>query len=198
MLEKFLPSLKPREKQRKTLDGQPYIPDNNLFYNPDSLREEATTAGIVIKVSTGIITFFSSILIVLLVVHTSMNFLLSEALNEQKNILSKMKLYEGIEDAGKKAEAKITYAKKAVAVRKPLTARISFVLSRIPENINLKSFKISSDKFSIVIESSRTPQVTSMIMSWLRDGGISEVSIKEAYYSSSKEIYTVGLEGSYR
>ncbi|EKD95156.1 MAG: hypothetical protein ACD_25C00050G0007, partial [uncultured bacterium] len=52
--------------------------------------------------------------------------------------------------------------------------------------------------FEIVVKGSSPAQITGMFLRWLQDGGVSEVAIKEAVFSSAENIYMVRLGGVYR
>ncbi|OGC72688.1 hypothetical protein A2414_03200 [candidate division WWE3 bacterium RIFOXYC1_FULL_42_13] len=198
MLEKYLPFLKRPEKPGKNLKAEPQVSDDTLFFNPESLREEAFDAGINVKISSSIVIFLSLILIGLLVAHLVANFFLNGLLNEQKNLEFKINGYPGVEEKALQIADKINYSKKTVNARRPLTTRISFVMSRIPQGPALSTVAFNSRTFDIAVKGSSPAQVTGMFLSWLRDGEISEVTIKEAVFSSSENTYLVRLGGVYR
>lgn len=199
MLEKYLPFLKPRENPTKrTLSGESYIPDDTLFFNPDSLRSEAYTASSTVKFSSSTIVFFSSLLIGLLIGHLVINFLLGSLLNEQKNLEYKISEHSGVEEKSAQIIHKINYIKRTVDARKPLTTRISFVMSRIPQGLVLRRVDFKPGTFELVVKGSSPVQITGMFLSWLKDGGVSEVAIRQAVFSSSDNSYEVKLGGVYR
>ena len=198
MLEKYQPFLRPRENEEKTLKGESYTPDDTLFFNPESLRAEAFTAGSTVKFSSAIIVFFSVVLVGLLAAHMAATFFLNSLLNEQKNLEFKINEYMGVEEKATQITDKINYSKNTIGARKPLTTRISFIMSRLPQGLALSKVDFSPEKFEIVVKGSSPAGITGMFLSWLKDGGVSEVAIKEAIFSSSENVYMVKLEGVYR
>ena len=197
MLEKFLPFLKRQENPEKK-DNIGSLTDDALFFNPSSLREEVASANFIVKFASGVVIFFSTLLILILILHNAMNFMLDDLLNEQKNLEYKMSSYGGVEKQAVELAKRIDYSKRAVGSRKPLTTRISFVMTRIPTDIFLVSSNFTPDTFEIAIKGQAPVQITGMFLDWLEDGGVSEVTIKEAVYSSSENIYLVKLSGVYR
>lgn len=199
MLEKFLPFLKhPENPEKKDNIGSGSLTDETLFFNPSSLREEVASANFIVKFASGVVIFFSTLLILVLILHNAMNFMLNDLLNEQKNLEYKMSSYEGVENRAAELAKRIDYSKKAVGLRKPLTTRISFVMTRIPSSISLVTSTFTPDTFEVAIKGEAPIQITRMFLDWLEDGGVSEVAIKEAVYSSSENIYLVKLSGVYR
>lgn len=198
MLEKYLPFLRPREKQERNLDPLSPVSDESLFFDSSLLKENVTVAGVAIKFCSSLIIIFSLCLIVLLGVHSVANFLLRDLLNEQKNLEYKINGYSGTETGAAKIVEKINYYKMTVAERKPLTTRISFIMSRIPSTLQLKVVDFKQQNFEISVIGERPVFITEMFLSWLRDGGVSEVSIKDAVYNSSENNYMVRLGGVYR
>lgn len=198
MLEKYLPFLKPRENEEKTLKGEIYTPDDTLFFNPESLRAEAFTAGSTVKISSSLIVFFSVALAGLLAAHMVVTFLLNSLLSEQKNLEFKINEYAGVEEKARQIAGKINYSKNTIGARKPLTTRISFIMSRLSQDLSLSKVDFNPEKFEVVVKGSSPAGITGMFLSWLKDGGVSEVVIKEAVFSSSENVYAVKLEGVYR
>ncbi|KKS30543.1 MAG: hypothetical protein UU92_C0024G0007 [candidate division WWE3 bacterium GW2011_GWA1_42_12] len=198
MLEKYLPFLRPRENPKRTLNGAPYLPDDTLFFNTESLRSEAFTAAGTVKFSSSTIVFFSAVLIGLLTAHMVMNFLLNNLLNEQRNLEFKINEYAGVEDKALEIKGKLDYSKYTVGARKPLTTRISFVMSRIPQELSLTTVEFKPGAFDLVVKGSSPVPITGMFLRWLQDGGVSEVAIKEAIFSSVDNTYAVRLSGVYR
>ena len=198
MLEKYLPFLRPRENTEKTLSSGNYIPDDSLFFNPESLRTEAFTADGAVKFSSSTIVFFSAVLIGLLVGHMTMNFLLNGLLNEQKNLEFKINEYADVEEKALQITNKINYSKNTVGTRKPLTTKTSFIMSRLPKDLVLSTVEFKPETFEIVVKGSSPAQITGMFLRWLQDGGVSEVAIKEVVFSSAENIYMVRLGGVYR
>src|SRR3990172_6736186 len=198
MLEKYLPFLKPRENEEKTLKGEIYTPDDTLFFNPESLRAEAFTAGSTVKISSSLIVFFSVALAGLLAAHMVVTFLLNSLLSEQKNLEFKINEYADVEEKALQITNKINYSKNTVGTRKPLTTKTSFIMSRLPKDLVLSTVEFKPETFEIVVKGSSPAQITGMFLRWLQDGGVSEVAIKEAVFSSSENIYMVRLGGVYR
>jgi len=127
-----------------------------------------------------------------------MNFFLNGLLNEQKNLEFKLSEYSGVGEKALQISGKINYSKKTVDSRKPLTTRISFVMTRIPQELVLNTVDFTPQTFEIVVKGSSPAQITGMFLRWLRDGGVSEISIREALFSSSENVYLVRLGGIYR
>ncbi len=199
MLEKFLPFLKhPKNPEKKDDIGSGSLTDETLFFNPSSLREEVASANFVVKFASSVIIFFSALLILVLILHNAMNFMLKELVNEQRNLEYKMSSYAGVEEQAVELAKRIDYSKRTVGSRKPLTTRISFVMTRIPSSISLVLSNFTSDTFEVAVKGQAPVEITRMFLDWLEDGGVSEVSIKEAVYSSSENVYLVKLGGVYR
>ncbi|GIW69263.1 MAG: hypothetical protein KatS3mg101_0010 [Patescibacteria group bacterium] len=199
MLEKFLPFLKSLENpEKKDKFSSDIISDETLFFNPNSLREEVASANFVVNFASSVVIFFSVLLILILILHGTINFMLNSLLNEQRNLEYKMSSYEGVEEKAAKLVKRIDYSKRTVGSRKPLTTRISFVMTRIPSNISLITSDFTSDNFEVDVKGETPAHITRMLLDWLEDGGVSEVSIREAIYSSSENSYLVKLSGVYR
>ena len=71
-------------------------------------------------------------------------------------------------------------------------------MSRLSQDLSLSKVDFNPEKFEIVVKGSSPAGITGMFLSWLKDGGVSEVVIKEAVFSSSENVYAVKLEGVYR
>lgn len=202
MLEKYLPFLKFQQSTKKLPSTELYpqesVQSNLLFYDPQKLKKDVNVADKVVGVASSLIIFFSAVLILMLIAHTTINFLLNDLVNEQKNIEYKI---NGLADVEKRAEAvvrRIDYYKMTVEERKSLTTKISFILSRVPSNLSIATVEFNKAGFDIVVKGEKPLYITQMFMSWLKDGGVKEVSLKDAVFSSSENIYMVRIGGTFR
>jgi len=94
-----------------------------------------------------------------------MNFFLNGLLNEQKNLEFKLSEYSGVGEKALQISGKINYSKKTVDSRKPLTTRISFVMTRIPQELVLNTVDFTPQTFEIVVKGSSPAQ--KKMFTWL-------------------------------
>ncbi len=168
------------------------------YLESDSLREQLTTAAKTIRVGSALIIFVSILMVLLVVANLIFNSLLNQAKNEQVNLVSKLTDAAQAEKQVLDISKRIDYYKQALDSRKPLTAKVSFVLSRINPVVDLLDAEFSSNEFTVTLKSNTGKDITDTFMLWLKDGSVTQVSIKSASLDPSTKKYTVILGGSYR
>lgn len=202
MLEKYLPFLKFQQSTKKLPSTELYpqesVQNDLLFYDPQKLKKDVNVADKIVEVASSLTIFFSVVLILVLIAHSAINFLLNDLLNEQKNLEYKI---NGLADIEKRAEAvvrRIDYYKMTIEDRKSLTTKISFILARVPSDLSVVAADFNRTGFEVVVKGEKPLYITQMFMSWLKDGGVKEVSLKDAVFSSSENIYMVRIGGTFR
>ncbi len=94
--------------------------------------------------------------------------------------------------------SKITSYKDTLEKRLPLSAKTSFVLSKITPDTQVQQFSINKSSFEVMIKSNGAYSVTKLISSYLKDKSLTEIRLKSASIDSNNDMFSVDMEGVFR
>jgi hypothetical protein len=194
MLGKLLPFLKrvQNPKQEVSLPSSQYelVPDNLVVPEEVSPKELSGY----FQFSVFIITVF----IALSVTNTVLGTFLSAQKNEQDKLISGLDRLSTTEKNLTNLSRKISFYKNSLGSRKLLSEKAGFVLDNLSPGLVLNSATLSSKKFSVSLTGKNIYAFTQLIMYYLQDKNISEISINSANFNPSVQEFTVELSGVFK
>ncbi|MBW6441925.1 hypothetical protein K0B04_03440 [Patescibacteria group bacterium] len=208
MLEKLLPSIFKKEKQKPNPQAPPEGRKNKEIKDLSSdfnLVNTTQRIHVVPKYAIKlvlIIRYFIVVMSVVFGVILIFNFAASTVINFQKNLQKQLILevdsYADVEEIAKSIDAKTLAYKKFSNERNPLLFKTEFVLDNIGPNIELKSMQIDSSGFSISFLGNSALDFTNLIMTYLEKDMLSEIIIRSASLDKSKDRFNVVLDGNFK
>lgn len=183
MLKRFLSIF---QKQSK---NQPEV-QSNLFEESPVVKDTLKSKLIICVLALLVITLFV------------FDKVLSNSLNSQKiindQILSKIETYSNVESLYKDISNKITQYKKLKSARLSMTDKVETTTQNVQADIDINYIKIQEKDFEIKASSKNLLSFSSLILNYLNSGKVSEISLKSASLSSTREVYDVEFIGKFK
>jgi hypothetical protein len=169
---------------------EPVVSDNLIV--PDEVPS---------KVLNGYFQFSVFVLgsfILISIVNIIFSMFLSAQKVEQNKLITGLEKLSVVEKDLINLNRKISFYKNSISSRKLLSDKTAFILDGLDPGFTLNSSEVANDKFSISLTGKNVFLFTQLIMRYLQNGPVSEISINSANYNPAKQEFMVELSGVFK
>lgn len=212
MLEKLLPSifqkktrsnLNQENQQQKNLSndnkgGVSLESDFDLISKSQKLYITPKFASEFILIIRKFIVAVSVAFGVMLILNFTVSFMLQYQKGWQSRLVAEIETYSDIEERAKKISDKTVAYKNFLSNRFLISDKVGFVMDNLGSEIELSSFDVNQQGFSISISGKDAIDFTNLIVRYLESDMVAEIIINSASLDKSENIYKVMLRGNFK
>lgn len=187
----FLKRVQKSSQEVKAPSNQPESVSENLIV-PEEVSSKVLNR--YFQSSVFILSFF----ILISIVNIIFSMFLSAQKVEQDKLVSGLERLSTVEKDLTNLNRKILFYKNSIASRKLLSDKTAFILDSLDPGLTINSAGVTNEKFSISLTGKNVFLFTQLIMHYLQNGSVSEISINSANYSPTTKEFIVELSGAFK
>lgn len=188
----FLKRVRNQDQEARIPNSQlePVVSDNLIV--PDEVPSKVLNR--YFQFSVFVLSFF----ILISIVNIIFSMFLSAQKVEQGKLVSGLEKLSGVEKDLTNLNRKILFYKNSVSSRKLLSDKTAFILDGLDPGFAINSAQVTNEKFSISLTGKNVFLFTQLIMYYLQNGLVTEISINSANYSPTTQDFIVELSGVFK
>jgi uncharacterized lipoprotein YehR (DUF1307 family) len=190
--------LLPFLKQVRNLNRETKVPSNQPEAVSESLIATEEVSPKVLNRYFWLTVFVLSLFILISITNIFLNTFLMAQKDEQNKLISSLDRLSSVENNITGLSRKISFYKNSLVSRKLLSEKTEFILDRIGPGLVVNNARVTHEKFNVSLTGKNVYLFTRLIMYYLQDKFVSEISINSANYSPTTQEFMVELSGVFK